>query len=103
MKYIRRAKNTPNAKRFPADFITEVVDASKYNKHHEALGGWEKVTQGECKKLCDANEGLLRDFFDERSVRNHEIRAAKVEQQKLEDAEINAEFEAFKAWKATQK
>ncbi len=101
MKYIRKAKNTTQAKLFPDDFVTETVDEALFNSKHEALGGWELVTDEECEAYCNANDQLMKDFVTARSIAKQAVREANAAQQAIEDAEINAEFEAFKAWKLT--
>jgi hypothetical protein len=102
MKYIRQAKNTKMAGKLPDEYVTEHLDESLFNSKHEAMGGWEKVSNAKCKELCDNNEQLLEEFkaakdAERRSIDNTQKQAKLTEQIKLQE-----EFEAYKAWKASQ-
>ena len=102
MKYIRKAKNTKQKGRMADEFVTETIDESLFTPKHEALGGWEKVSDEECERLCSQNETVAKEFKEERQA-ERKIRRAKQQKLKAEkDALINAEFEEFKAWKASQ-
>lgn len=98
MKYVRKAKNTPLKGKLPDDFITEVVDEVLFNSKHEALGGWEKVSNANCKKLLGHNDLLMEAFRNQRDLeRRRQFIESKPDREK--QRQLEEEFEAFKAWK----
>lgn len=105
MKYIRKAKNTKLKGTMHDDFITEVVPEEAFKPVHEAMGGWELVSDEECERLCGLADEQKEEF---RLIKQAEVdkRTAEFklqrEAQKKEDDKLKAEFEEFKAWKASQ-
>jgi len=102
MKYIRRAKNTRLKGKFPDDFITEVVDEPLFNKKHEDMGGWEKVSNAKCKELCGNNEQILKEHNENKDTSIKDARRTAQMAKQEERDKLEAEFQAFKAWKASQ-
>jgi len=105
MKYIRKAKNTKLNGKMHDDFVTEVVPQEAFTPAHEALGGWELVSDEECKRLCDLAEEhkeLHKAAEKAKAEARAATRDAEEAAQKIENDKLKAEFEAFKAWKALQ-
>ena len=105
MKYIRQAKNTKLKGKLHDDFVTEVVPEEVFSSAHEKMGGWELVSEEECKRLCDLAEDHREAFKEARQAKANEaslLRKVQNEAQRLEDEKLKAEFEEFKKWKASQ-
>lgn len=102
MKYIRKAKNTKQAGRMHDDFVTEMVPEEVFSKAHKAMGGWELVTNKECERLCGLAEAHKEEYRVAKEAQTELSRAARAETDALKATEDYAEFEAFKAWKASQ-
>lgn len=105
MKYIRKAKNTKLKGKMHDDFITEMVPQEAFTPAHEALGGWELVTDEECERLCglaEEHKELHRVAEKVKSDALEAARDAEAAAQKIEDDKLKTEFEEFKAWKALQ-
>jgi hypothetical protein len=95
MKYIRKTKKKTNT--FPLGFVTETVNESAFTQAHKDLGGWELVSDAEAEAAMNNNTLLLTLHKAELEVEHQQ----KIEE--LEKLQANkAEFEAFKAWKASQ-
>ena len=96
MKYILKDKN---------GMLTESVDESSFCSAHEAMGTWELVSDEECEAACMKNAEILeakRVAKAEAMALAAPARKAAKEAKALEDEAAKAEFEAFKAWKASQ-
>ena len=105
MKYIRKAKNTKLNGKMHDDFVTEVVPQEAFTKAHEEMGGWELVSDEECERLCglaEEHKELHRIAEKVKADARAVTRDADAAAQKIEDDKLKAEFEEFKAWKASQ-
>lgn len=98
MQYIKKAKNTKMRGRLPDDFITEVVDESMFTEAHRVLGGYEKVTNKECDRLCNNNSKLMEGLKEDNKL----VAIIRDQTSDLEAEELRLEFEEFKAWRASQ-
>ena len=89
MKYIRKNKD---------GILTECVDQKNFTSEHEAIGGWELVTNKACELACMKNAEIIAI----KQAANAEAGKAARVAIKATKAEVNTELEAFKAWKASQ-
>lgn len=99
MKYIRKAKNTQMAGKLPDDYITETVDQDKFTAEHEAMGGWELVEDDLAEQLVQATmQTNTKQLSEEQRLTAIDMFRSKIQEKK----QLKEEFEAFKAWKASQ-
>ena len=102
MKYVRKVKNTDKKNKMPNDFVTEVVEQALFSKAHEKMGGWELVTDEEAQQMLNQNDSLMTTWIELKTQERKDSLDAQRITKMAEEEALKAEFEAFKAWKASQ-
>lgn len=96
----KRANKSPNmeGKQHP-DFITEYAYADLFKEgFHKEEDGWETLPEDKFQTELNKNDSLSESF-------RAELQASRIkmnEEKAKEKLALKKEFEAFKAWKASQ-
>ena len=81
------------------DFITETVPQDAFSSAHRDMGGWELVTEEECKRLQSLAESQRASYTLTKQVAM-DIQADTRVIEATKEAALKAEYGEFKAWKA---